>query len=267
MKGKAGTHSKRIGKNFTLIELLVVIAIIAILAGLLLPALNNARMKAKTINCVSNLRQSATTLLQYANDFNDLILQEHVSSGTQAPWTLIILDKLSYFPRTKFGDYYYVKSLICPLRATPYPVPLSYPSQSNASFYTYAQPIYRFAQKNKIGGNDVCVRGRNVSGGETNACISLPKVKNASSAPLLICGGYKGSDYSVALADIEYKIGGNPYVHWTAAECGMSLRHGDQGLGAMLDGHVVTKSRGAWRANPVRVRRFILADGTEFYEP
>lgn len=265
MKNLRAPLQQKCRNYFTLIELLVVIAIIAILAGLLLPALNNARMKAKAINCVSNLRQSATSLLLYANDFNDLILQEHVSSGTQAPWTLIILEKLSYFPRTKFGDYYYVKSLICPLRATPFPS--SVLDQPNASLYTYAQPIYRFAQKDKIGGNDVCVRGRNASGGETNACISLPKVKNASSAPFLICGGFKGSDYSVALADIEYKIGGNPYVHWTAAQCGMSLRHGDQGLGAMLDGHVVTKSRGAWRANPVRVRRFILADGTEFYEP
>lgn len=76
---KSNSRPKR---KFTLIELLVVISIVAILAGLLLPALNQARAKGRAVACLSNEREIGKLFFFYAQDYHDYMPMSYGLTGT-----------------------------------------------------------------------------------------------------------------------------------------------------------------------------------------
>ena len=114
-------------RGFTLIELLVVIAIIAILAGLLLPALAKAKQKGQATICLNDLKQSGLAMLMFADENDDVIPRG--TMGNSKHWWPELMSYMSEGGTEK--NHRNIKIFMCPS----YPIPNNIPNKGQVVTY------------------------------------------------------------------------------------------------------------------------------------
>lgn len=227
---------------FTLIELLVVIAIIAILAAILLPALNSARERGRAASCINNLKQLTLTLQMYADNYNDFIPFQVPAGPTGAGtgWSTLLCDEDS--------RYTHMLSSKDPIFWCP-----SKPGHTQATYLSRSYGMFSMARcsadfrtdfQSKYGGMYVSV------GAEPLSAYKITALNSASSTILLADGTNAGDP---ALSSWILTNGSNAGYETYAPRSNHSE---DQVNVSFFDGHAGSLSGGELYNSPNKFLKY-----------
>lgn len=234
--------------HFTLIELLVVIAIIAILAAILLPALNSARERGRMITCTNNLKQLTLTLQMYADAYNDFIPFQVPAgpSGAGTAWSTLLCDEDSRYTKmlTKDNPIFW-----CP----------SKPAHAQANYLSRSYGMFSLARcsadsrtefANNHGSMYVAV------GSAPGSAYKVGALKSPSST-VLLADGTNGGDPMLS-----------SWILTNASDSGYETyaprsNHSDDRVNvSFFDGHAGALSGGELYQSPNKFRKFYKREST-----
>ena len=219
-------------KRFTLIELLVVIAIIAILAAILLPALNSARERGRSAYCINNLKTLGTAFAMYGDDHDamvnfDLKFPKTHPTGEHRYWSESIANYIASLSENENELY----DNMIPGGGTPYTCPTAYGMDSTVNFNRWPTYKYRIGE---------ITHSTHVDSDRTTP------MKNTSST-LLFCDG----DDDIGLGKSDDPRGTRHYGDKTYGQG--AVHNGYVNL-TCFDGHVESAKAGTYTAgNAVRI--------------